>query len=64
MSEHNRFKCGWCGHPTTEDGHPLSMSMLGTTKMAKDWAEAKEVNGLCCAAEMSQQYADETGWEG
>jgi len=45
-----RWRCGWCGAPTSQDGQPLAMSEIGLTKdIEKNWSKAELVNGGCCA---------------
>jgi len=45
-----RFKCGWCGWPTNENGKRLVMSQIGLKKnIERNWVDAKLVNGECCA---------------
>lgn len=44
-----RWRCGWCGTPTQEDGTPMAISEIGLTKdIEKHWGDAKLVNGDCC----------------
>jgi len=43
-----RWRCGWCGTPTRENGEPMAMSEIGLTKDLILWKDAKPVDGRCC----------------
>jgi hypothetical protein len=50
------WRCGWCGRPTREDCTPMAMSEIGLKKdIDKTWADAKLVNGECCANDVQAQ---------
>lgn len=43
----NKFKCGWCGHPCTEEGDYIPLSDL--FENAEEYKNCKDVDGKCCA---------------
>jgi len=42
-----RYRCGWCGHPTSSDGTPIPYKTLRAHTVT-DWDGAEHLNGKCC----------------
>lgn len=45
------FRCGWCGHPTEENGRILSGEALKkAAKIIENYGDSHthQVNGYCC----------------
>ena len=48
----NKYRCGWCGNPTRQDGSVMAMSEVGLkSQIEENWKGAELVNGDCCMAE-------------
>jgi len=44
-----RYRCGWCGRPTLEDGTPIPLIEVGLIEdIDKEYKDAEKVNGGCC----------------
>ena len=44
-----RYRCGWCGRPTLEDGTPMPLIEVGLIDdIDGEYKDAEEVNGGCC----------------
>lgn len=53
-------RCGWCGHPTDKDGHPLEGKNLDkATKIIEKYElgiHLDLVNGYCCPNGDQENY--------
>jgi len=44
-----RYRCGWCGRPTLEDGTPMPLIEVGLIDdIDGEYKDAEKVNGGCC----------------
>lgn len=44
-----RYRCGWCGRPTQEDGTPIPLIEVGLiADIDQEYKDAEKVNGGCC----------------
>ena len=44
-----RYRCGWCGRPTLEDGTPIPLIEVGLIDdVDEEYKDAEKVNGGCC----------------
>ena len=44
-----RYRCGWCGRPTLEDGTPIPLIEVGLIDdIDEEYKDAEKVNGGCC----------------
>jgi hypothetical protein len=52
------YRCGYCGHPATKNGTSLTLTEIEQTGATfKEWDEAEQVHGDCCAEII--QFQDE-----